>query len=383
MPVPTYAIAIVVAAAVIVLVVVLARRRGRESSAGGERGEAYAKAVGCLIDGRVDDALQHLKQAVKLNPDDVHTYIKLGDLLRKKGETDRAIHLHRELTVRRKLGKRTEAELYRSLARDYVEAGRFPEAKTAAERLLDIDRKDIDALEIIARVHEEMGELDRAYELQQELARKGKRDGPAFLALYRSYIGAAELARGNRARAKKSFESALGTDKNCLPALLYLGDIYYEDGDRRKATEKWVELAERFPQWAYVVYGRLERAYYESGSFGDIEAVYEKVLRERPHDVPTLLAVAEMNQKRGVFDEALRIVSEVLEIDPDCRRARQLLVRIHLEQGDTEAALKDVQAFLEESKPGEGEFVCRECGHRSKEVLIRCPSCRSWNTFLS
>ena len=78
----------------------------------------------------------------------------------------------------------------------------------------------------------------------------------------------------------------------------------------------------------------------------------------------------------------MRLVKETLELDPDCRRARQLIVRLRLEKGDTEDALKDVLSFLEESRPGEGEFVCRDCGHRSKEVLFRCPGCSNWNTFL-
>jgi lipopolysaccharide biosynthesis regulator YciM len=164
--------------------------------------------------------------------------------------------------------------------------------------------------------------------------------------------------------------------------LLYLGDIHYQEGDLKKAIEKWQALTSRFPQWAYIAYGRMEKAYYESGTFGEIERVYEEVLKSQPNDIPTMLALAEMNHKRGVFDEAIRLVREAMEIDPGCRRARQLLVRIHLEKGDTEAALKDVLSFLEESRAGDGEFTCIDCGYKSGEVLFRCPNCRGWSTFL-
>lgn len=378
----TYIIAIAAAIIVVILIIAVSRRGKGGSGVGQEKDAAYTRAVGCLIDGKRDEALEHLKEAVRLNPENIHAYIKLGDLLREKGEIERALQVHRELTVRKSAHQRMDKELYRSLAKDYIAAGRFGDAKRAAEKLLSLDRKNEQALEIMVRIHEGIGELDGAYEFQEELVRRRKTDGRAFLGLYKSHIGAEYLGRGDKSKARKSFESALSTDKNCLPALLHLGDIYYEEGDRKKATERWVTLTARFPQWAYIVYGRLEKVYYESGNFGDIEALYEDVLRAKPNDIPTLLAMAEINQKRGVFDEAMRLVRETLEIDPDCRRARQLLVRLHLEKGDTDAALKDVLSFLEESRPGEGEFVCRDCGHRSMEVLFRCPGCRNWNTFL-
>lgn len=379
----TYIIAIAALGVLIILLIVLSRRGRGRGAAGLERDVAYARAVGYLIEGKKAGALKHLKEAVRLNPENVHAYIKLGDLLREMGEVDRALHLHRELTVRPGTDSSTERELQRSLAMDYLAAGRFGEARSAAERLLNYDRKNEEALEITARVLEEAGDLERAYEVQEELVRRRKSDGAAFLALYRSQIGADQMAKGEKGRARKSFESALHTDRNCLPALLYLGDMHYEDGDRKKAIERWIDLTARFPQWAYIVYGRLEKAYYESGTFGEIEKVYEEVLRARPGDIPTLLAMAEITQKRGDFGEAMRLVKETLEIDPGCRRARQLLVRLRLEKGDTEAALRDVMSFLEESRPGDGDFVCSDCGHRSSEVLFRCPKCRKWNTYLT
>jgi lipopolysaccharide biosynthesis regulator YciM len=377
----TYIIAAAAIVVVLLLIALLARKGGGEKAEGGKEA-AYANAVGCLIDGNRNEALKHLKEAVRLNPENIHAYIKLGDLLREKGEIDRATQIHRELTVRRTRAGRMDKELYRSLAKDYLAAGKFAEAKTAAEKSLSFDKRSEEGLAVLAHVYEGAGDLEKAYEVQTELAKRGKNGGGEFLALYKSHIGSRYLAAGDKSRAKKSFEAALNIDKKCLPALLYLGDMFYGDGHRKKATERWVELTELYPQWAYIVYGRLEKAYYESGAFGDIEQVYENVLRARPNDIPTLLAMAEINQKRGVFDEAMRLVKETLELDPDCRRARQLLVRLRLEKGDAEDALQDVLSFLEESRLGEGEFVCRDCGHRSTEVLFRCPGCSNWNTYL-
>ena len=371
------------ALAFVFLIAYLARRRRRIAGAGGEKYIPYTRALGCLIEKRTDEALEFLKEAVRQNPEDVQAYMRFGDLLREKGDVERALQVHRELTVRRLGDAGIERELYRSLAMDYLVAERYGDAQRAAEKLLSSNKKDEEALEILAQVFERGGEWDKSYDVQEELVRLRRRDGNPFLAMYKSYIGSKHLARGDRSVSKKYFESALHKDKDCLPALLYLGDIHYQDGDLKKAIEKWRAVASRFPKWAYIVYGRLEKAYYESGSFGEVEQVYEEVLKAQPDDVPTMLAMAEINHKRGDADEALRLVRETMEIDPDCRRARQLLVRIHLEKGDAETAHKDVLSFLEESRPGEGEFICAGCGHKSNEVLFRCPECLGWNTFLA
>jgi lipopolysaccharide biosynthesis regulator YciM len=372
---------IVVAA--IVVIAVYAGRSSKKSGAGRDKFTPYISALGCLIDGRKGEALKFLKDAVREAPENVHAYMKLGDLMREKGDVERALQVHRELTVRRIDDPQMERELYRSLCRDYLAARRYGDARKSAERLLSFNKKDEEGLEVLACVFEHDGAWDKSYEVQEELVRMRKQDGSAFLALYRSYIGSNYMARGDKSSSKKYFESALHKDKDCLPALLYLGDIYYQEGDLKKAIEKWNAVASLFPQWAYIVFGRLEKAYYESGTFGEVERVYEGVLRARPNDIPTLLAMAEMNHKRGEFDEALRLVGDALELDQSCRRARQLLVRIRLEQGDPESALKDVMSFLEESRPGEGKFICADCGYESKEVLFRCPSCRGWSTFLN
>ena len=377
-----YIIAIVAAAVFVLYISVTRRRRGR-ASVEQEKDAAYALTLGCLIEGKRDEALKHLREAIRLNPENVHAYIKLGDMLREKGDVERALQIHRELTVRRGTDASAQRELYRSLAKDYILARRFADAKAAAEKLLSYNKKNEQALEIMARAFEGTGELDKAFEVQEELVRHKKGAGEGFLALYKSYMGTVHLDRGDLPKARKSFENALHIDGDCLPALLHLGDIHYTDGDRKKAIERWVALTSKFPQWAFIVYGRLERAYYESGAFGDVERVYEDVLRARPADIPTLLAMAEINQKRRVFDEAMRLVKEALEIDPSCRRARQLLVRLHLEKDEPEDALKDVMTFLKESRPDEAEFVCSDCGYKSKEVLFRCPDCRKWNTFLT
>src|SRR5436309_3519735 len=60
----------------------------------------YKRAITCLIRGDQDGALRYLKDTVRQDTDNVEAYIWLGDLLRTRGEAERALAIHRELSVR-------------------------------------------------------------------------------------------------------------------------------------------------------------------------------------------------------------------------------------------------------------------------------------------
>jgi uncharacterized protein (TIGR02996 family) len=79
--------------ALVLLIAYLTRRRRRIAGVGRDRFVPYTRALGCLIEGRMDEALGFLKEAVRQNPDDVHAYMRFGDLLRERGDAERALQV--------------------------------------------------------------------------------------------------------------------------------------------------------------------------------------------------------------------------------------------------------------------------------------------------
>src|SRR5262245_18104217 len=60
----------------------------------------YERALGALLTGDRDEAVAALVEAVREDSGNVDVYIHLGNLLRVKGEPERAYRIHRELTAR-------------------------------------------------------------------------------------------------------------------------------------------------------------------------------------------------------------------------------------------------------------------------------------------
>ena len=86
----------VVVVGVAAAAVVFVRRRARKRV---DEETADQKGLDALIAGHRDDALKHLARAVREDSRNVDAYIKLGSLLRERGQVRQAIQAHRELLV--------------------------------------------------------------------------------------------------------------------------------------------------------------------------------------------------------------------------------------------------------------------------------------------
>jgi lipopolysaccharide biosynthesis regulator YciM len=322
---------------------------------------SYARALNLLLEGDEDGAMRNLKEAIRDDTQNVDAYIRLGDLLRKRGEVEQALRIHRGLTVR-------------SISDQ--------EALQCGQKIRAMNKHSTFPLRLMVRVYEIQREWDKAYEMQEELARlEGKRGRP-FLALYKSQIGYDLMKRGKPKDARRYFNDALRLDSECIPALLYLGDIYFDEGNLRRAISLWELIASRFPKAAHIVFGRLEKAYFERGNLSDIVSVYEAVLKESPKNVRTLVELAGLHQKRGDLKEATRVLREALSYDPASTLARQQLIAFLYEGGQTDEAVQELKKLVELVGPRTEDYVCSKCGYHSADVLWRCPKCQAWETFL-
>ena len=342
----------------------------------------YVEGLAALLDGDFNTALGSLKQAVREQPQDVDPYLRLGDVMRETGEVTRATQIHRELTVRPAMPKKTVARVFLSLARDYVKGQRWDRAAAAYQNALEADPHSEIAMNELLDVYERMGEWDKAYLIRRDIAKVRKVDDTRFLALYKAYVGKSYLDRGDVKKSESSLKDAIKIDSECAAAYLYLGDVYYSEGEIDNAISSWRRIVTLFPDIAYVTFRRLEKAFYEKGRFEKIVDLYNDVLERNPGDVRTLMTLANINRKKGNLDDAVRLCLTALEFDPQSRRVKQALARLYYEKGETERSLKAMVEAFNGFSSDEECYVCSNCGHKSNEALWRCPRCRHWETFI-
>jgi len=342
---------------------------------------AYQRALNALLAGEQEQALVELADAVREDSDNVDAYIHLGNVLRERGEPERALSMHRELTVRAGQTATQQRAVREGLVLDLIALGRPAEAVAEARSLRELDRRNGTSLHLLEKAYEAAGEWERAYEARADRYRLGGERDPEALALYRAAIGETLVRADKLDEAKHHFKEALRLRRNLPAALLRLGDIYYRNGRTERALVLWRGLADTHPDLAHLVLGRLEVAYFEKGQMSEMGRAYEEILSKNPRDARTLVALARMHVKKGDLSEAQRMLNEALEVDPQSLAARLELSNVHRRRGELARALDEMEALLR----GMGEsdaFVCHRCRAPSDEYWIRCPSCSAWTPYV-
>ncbi|HEY7727596.1 MAG TPA: tetratricopeptide repeat protein, partial [Candidatus Eisenbacteria bacterium] len=307
--------------------------RAHEAPRARAEDSAYHRAMNSLLAGDKEAALVELTEAVREDSDNIDAYIHLGNLLRERGEAERALSLHRELTVRSGRTASQMTAVREGLVLDLIDLGRAAEAAAEARSLHELDRRNATTLRLLEKAYEAAGEWERAYEARAERHRlSGERDTGA-LALYRAAIGETLIRSEKLEEAKHHFKEALRLRRNLPAALLRLGDIYYRSGRTERALVLWRGLTDTHPDLAHLVLGRLEAAYFEKGRMSEMGRAYEEILSKNPRDARTLVALARMHVKKGELAEAQRMLIEALEVDPHSLAARLELSNVRRRRG--------------------------------------------------
>lgn len=337
----------------------------------------FQRGLNALLAGDREEALQAFTDTVRMDSDNIDAYIHLANLLREKGETERALHLHRELTVRPGQTESQERAVREGLVLDLIAMGRSEDAVEAARTLREMDRRNGSALKLLLKAYEAARDWERAYEIRAEIAKAASERNGEGLARYRSAIGEIYLRDGKLDEAKRQFKAALRLRRDEPAALLRLGDLYYETSHPERATVLWKALAEAHPSFSHLVLERLEASYFEKGRFSEVGQAYEEMLARNPRDVRIQLALARMHLKKGDLTDAGRVLNEALQIEPESIPARLLLADLYRRRSDLGRALDEMESLIRGMGTGE-TYVCSACGEHSDEYWSRCPQCFAW-----
>ncbi len=352
------------------------RKKDQESSSQ----DHYVAALRQMIEGRREEAFRSLQTAVKTARAPTDAYIRLGNLLRERGDVSRATQIHQSLTVKDNLTKDEKLELYLGLAEDYAALGRSEKSvKTLEMAVKSLSVKDPRVFIKIAHHYHVVGQSETAYEALREAKKLGG-VSERELALYLNTAAEKLVEQQDVREAKKVLQRALKHDPDCAPALVLLGDIAFKMDDVDEAIEKWRRSAVLSPQLAETALRKLEKVLFQKGRFGDVEDVYNDVRSVRGGDEAATVAIAGFYRKQGRGEEAIQLLEEYLTVFPESVRARLLLTSLYARYRESDT----VQHFLDEAIAQSREtrpYICRVCQFQSKTVRWHCPRCNSFDSF--
>jgi len=321
----------------VVLFLIISGRR-RLEAVRSER-DPYVEGLRHLVDGESDLAYARLLEVVESDTSNIDAYILLGDILRGKGSGERALKVHRDVTVRSDLTPLLRRIALKSLALDHIS---LHDWGAAEKTLLDLDRiwKSSDWARLrLMDVYEARGSWDEAFTLGKTLLDD---DQMTVERLARCRVEEARhlVTVGEGHKARIALKEALKHDPTTSEAYMMIAETYAAEKKTASAIEWWEKLVSTVPADAGPALARLEDALYELGEFNQMANIYHGYLESNPDNPDAALALAHFHERRGEVQEAMDILKRYQETSAAPDRLERALALLCYRSGEPEIALE-------------------------------------------
>ena len=356
---------------------------GRNSVRSEERREQkrfskqYATGINLLHSDQPDKAVDLFVELLDVDSETIETHWTLGKLFRRRGEVERAIKIHKNLTSLPNLSESDRLTAMYELGKDYLAAGIYDRAEKMFQGLqsnkLFKERSQKHLLELYEATHE----WDKAIIVALKLV---KQNASIKVILGQLYCEVADTADHSSVRVKY-FNKALKQDPNCVRASLSLGRIYLEQGDNNQAIEYLTKVIDQDKAYVCETIPLLEQAYEaKRNSHGFIDFLHTCV--EQEAGITAVIKLSEKMAESQSIEDAESFMANALEKHPTMRGFHHLM-GLHIKAADVGSArdsLKRLQRMVHEHIVQRPNYKCYHCGFSGHTLYWQCPSCKSWST---
>ena len=344
---------------------------------------AYFKGLNFLITNQQDKAIEAFSEAVQANTDSLELHFALGSLFRKRGEVDRAIHLHLNLLEKKELGVQQKLAVTAELAQDYLKAGLLDRAEELFESL-DDDRYRQPALRALLEIYVREREWERAIKAATELERLS---GVPFRIevshIYCEMAVNSKLANDIHT-ARLELNQALNANKNCVRAIVLLGDLEVEADAHKIAISTWKRIEFQQPEYLGLIAPKLLNSYRALNQTQEGLDVLETYLQT--YKLSSLLNVLyEATLKEAGAEHAASLARNELIKKPSLITLDLLLqARTIVETNEQNNNNQDTQLMQQAVRHAIGNkmaYHCVQCGFKAKYHHWQCPACNAWEVL--
>ncbi len=345
---------------------------------------AYFKGLNFLITNQHDKAIEAFSEAVQANTDSLELHFALGSLFRRRGEVDRAIHLHLHLLEKKELEPQQKLAVTAELAQDYLKAGLYDRAEELFESL-DDDRYRQPALRALLEIYVREREWERAIKAATELERISGVPFRVEIAHYYCEMALKSKLANDTHTARFELEQALNANKNCVRANVLLGDIEAEANDHKAAISTWKRIEFQKPEYLGLVAPKLLASYRALNQTTEGLSLLQTYLQT--YQLTSLLNVLyEVTMQEQGAESAAKLARTELIKMPSLTTLDQLLqARAIMENQQSQTGnLQDTQLMQQAVRHAIGNktaYYCEQCGFKAKYHHWQCPACNAWEAL--
>ena len=288
--------------------------------------------VGLQQQGRLAEAAEEYRAALKIKPDYVEALANLGVVLARMNKYDEAISAYQSAL---RIAPRM-APILINLGIAHYRAGQFDKAAAVFDEFL---KQNPDVLQARQLYGLSLAALGRDEEALRQLEPTLDAAAPDPAVLYSLGLAYLRLGKpGFRATLERLASFPAGR-----PALHFLqGMAFLRDQDYDHALEELKEAASLNTDLPRLHFS-LGLAHFMLGQKKDAVAAFNDEIKRNPLDTPSQYYLAQAFEKDGDLDNALKWVGSALKLDPQSPEANGLLGKILFKQGKTSEAVKPLE----------------------------------------
>jgi protein O-mannosyl-transferase len=324
-----------------------------------------------LDEGKLDEALTHLKAARRIKPDDAKTAFNLGNALIQKGElTEGMANLSAALRLRPdyaeahinlgsaflKTSKVDDAaeqferalqlepgqpSAWNDLGYARLQQGAAEKATACFQKALELDPTQAVTLDNLANALMQQGKVDAAIGYYQ----KALQSKPEF-AEAEYNLGTALVQKNDLNDGIVHFQNALRLKPDYANAAYNIGIALFHQDKADEAATFFQKAIQINPDYAEAHYN-LGNALIRQGKIDDGIAQFRKALEIEPGQVVTRNNLGYVLLQSGKVDEAIGEFKQVLQAQPDDANAHFNLGNALLQKGNADEAMEHLQQALQ------------------------------------
>jgi len=338
---------------------------------------SYFQGLNFLLNEQPDKAIDSFLEVAKVDSQTVELHFALGNLFRRRGETERAIRMHQNLIDLPDLDEAVRLQALAELGQDFLKSGLLDRAEEIFNKLIGTAFA-AEAKRNLLEIYQVEKEWLKAVELASEVPDLATQQQ---IAEFYCELAAGEIMRSKPDSARAYLESAMQQNRKCVRASLLQGDLLLQEGKPQAAIEAWQRIEQQDPAYLALVaqrlldtYRKLERpeegmallsAYLERyPSLDLLDVVYQLVLEGQGNEAAYRLVRAELQRNPTLLGleklMSARLPLAAPEIRPDVELAKTII------QGYTKRLSR---------------YRCNNCGFKARQFYWRCPACGGWETY--
>jgi lipopolysaccharide biosynthesis regulator YciM len=342
---------------------------------------SYFRGLNFLLNEQPDKAIEAFIEVVKVDPETVELHFALGSLFRRRGETERAIRMHRNLLERSDLGEEQRLSAMVELGEDYLKAGLLDRAEEMFVKLKGSPHRAV-AMKFLLEIYQQEKDWMKAVDVARELEKdSGQSSQQKEIANYYCELAVTEATHSRPEGARRHLESALAAHRKCVRANIILGDVLAASGDHEGAIEAWKQIEQQNPEYLALVAQRLLESHRALGRTGEGLTLLRGYLSSFPSLDLLDVAFQSTLDAEGA-DAAYKLVKDELRRSQSLLGLDKLLeAQLLVTPAENRHDLEQVRSLVHSLTRGLARYRCENCGFKARQFYWHCPACGGWETY--